>query len=108
MGIVAPWAVVMALQAYKHGIQPKQMPEPFWFFWATAAFGVAGLVAMGNERLGTVLAWGLLVGSFVYSYQSQKTKTEQAVKNSNPSAQQIVGSQPFNPFQNRSSGTQAI
>jgi len=90
----------MGLQAYKHGVQPKQMPEPYWFFWASAAFAVSGIVAMGNERLGIVLAWGLLIGSLVYSYQSEKDKEVQATKNGNPSAQQVTGAQPYNPFQN--------
>jgi hypothetical protein len=90
----------MGLQAYKHGIQPKQMPEPYWFLLATAAFAVSGIVAMGNERLGIVLAWGLLVGSLVYSYQSEQDKQKTATQKGNPTSQQLTGAAPYNPFQN--------
>lgn len=98
----------MGLQAYKFGVKPGQMPEPYHFLWATVGFAVSGILAMGNERLGVVLAWGLMIGAFVYSYQTDKQQEENATKNGNPSSQQLIAAQPFNPFQNRSTGNQAI
>jgi hypothetical protein len=98
----------MALQAYEHGIKKGQMPEPYWFFWGTAAFGVAGIVAMGNDRLGTVLAWGFLIGAFVYQVNQGQKQEKNATQNGNPSAQQITAGRAYNPFQNRSTGNQAI
>jgi hypothetical protein len=88
MGIALPWAVLMAVQAYKHGIaaQPPQMPEPYWFFYGSAAMGVAGLVAMANQRLGVVMAWAFLIGAMVYSYQTDKTTAKTKAANANPTA----------------------
>jgi hypothetical protein len=82
----------MFTQAYKHGIapapvgSPPRMPEPYYFFWGSAAMGIAGLVAMANQRLGVVMAWGFLLGAMVYNYESNKQQTQQKTANANPSA----------------------
>lgn len=86
MGIAFPWAILMGVQIYKHGIQAKQMPEPFYFIYGTAAMGIAGIVAMANERLGLVLAWGLLLGAAIYQYDSSKNAAQTATANANPSS----------------------
>jgi hypothetical protein len=88
VGIAIPWVILMATQAYRHGIAttPPQMPEPYWFFWGSAAMGLAGVVAMANHRLGVVLAWGFMLGALVYNYETNKTQAAQTTANTNPSA----------------------
>lgn len=82
----------MAGQAYKHGIatSPPQMPEPYWFFWGSAAMGLCGVVAMANARLGVVLAWGIMLGALVYNYEQGKTNAAQTVANANPTGQALT------------------
>jgi hypothetical protein len=94
VGIALPWAILMVVQAYRHGIAttPPQMPEPYWFFWGSAAMGVAGVVAMANDRLGLVLAWGFMLGAIVYQYQTGQTTAQKKAANTNPSAAGINSS----------------
>ena len=94
MGIAFPWVILMATQAYRHGIGLKDakgnttpaMPEPYWFFWGSAAMGIAGVVAMANARLGLVMAWGFMLGAMVINYQTSKTTAATTAANANPSA----------------------
>lgn len=94
MGIAVPWALLMFVQAYRHGIAASdgkggtapRMPEPFYFFWGSAAMGIAGLVAMANARLGLVMAWGFMLGAMVYSYQTTKDTNAAKTANTNPTA----------------------
>jgi hypothetical protein len=89
----------MFAQAYTHGIALKdkngkstpQMPEPYWFFWGSAAMGVAGLVAMANARLGLVMAWGFMLGAMVYKYQDSKTKAAQTTAQTTATAKLVAG-----------------
>jgi hypothetical protein len=53
--------------------------------------GVAGVVAMANARLGLVMAWGFMLGAFVWDYQNQKKVTATTAANTNPSAAAISG-----------------
>jgi hypothetical protein len=84
----------MAMQAYRYGFGVKDskgnaapvMPEPYHFLWGSTAMGIAGLVAMANARLGLVMAWGFMLGAFVWDYQNQKTLTASTAANANPSA----------------------
>jgi hypothetical protein len=91
VGIALPWAILMGVQAYRHGITttPPQLPEPYWFFWGSAAMGIAGVVAMANQRLGVIMAWGFMLGAMVYTYQTDKTKAAQTAANTNPTASAI-------------------
>ena len=90
----------MIVQAYVHGFGVKdsddnpapRMPEPYYFVFATIAFAVTGLISLGNERLGVVLAWGTLLGTLVYNYDTGKKITADAAKNANISAAQITTS----------------
>ena len=91
MGIALPWALLMGVQAYRHGIKQNKMPEPFYFIWGTAGIlGICGIVAMADKRVGIVLAWGLLIGAGVVDYNTRHKIKETATKNANPTAQQIV------------------
>lgn len=98
MGIALPWAILMFAQAYTHGVaatdgkggSAPHMPEPYWFFWGSAAMGIAGLVAMANQRLGVVMAWGFMLGAMVYKYQVGKTSAQQTAANANPSGRAIT------------------
>lgn len=88
----------MGVQAYRYGIKPdadgnRQMPEPFRFFWGTAAMGVCGIVATADKRVGIVLAWGLLIGAGVIDYNARKKATKKVISNANPSASQITTNQ---------------
>jgi hypothetical protein len=84
----------MAMQAYRYGIGVKdskgnstpQMPEPYHFLWGSTLMGICGVVAMANARLGLVMAWGFMLGAFVWDYQNQKTLTATTAANTNPSA----------------------
>jgi hypothetical protein len=84
----------MATTAYRHGIgledskgnSTPAMPEPYWFFWGSAAMGVAGVVAMANHRLGIVMAWGFMLSAMVINYQTSKTAAVTKAANTNPSA----------------------
>ena len=98
VGIAVPWAVLMFAQAYTHGIAASdgkggtapRMPEPYYFFWGSAAMGIAGVVAMANARLGLVMAWGLMLGAMVYKYQAAKDAAATTAANTNPSASAIT------------------
>lgn len=88
----------MGIQSYRYGIKPdangnRQMPEPFRFFWGSAAIGVCGIVAMADKRVGIVLAWGLLIGAGVIDYNTRKKKTKKVISNANPSASQVTYNQ---------------
>jgi hypothetical protein len=106
----------MAMQAYRYGIGVKdskgnvtpQMPEPYHFFWGSAAMGIAGLVAMANARLGLVLAWGWMLGAFVYDYQNQKTLTATTTANANPSAAGLTNPTNTSLTGQRSGGNQIV
>lgn len=92
----------MGVQAWRFGVKatPPQLPDPFHFFWGSAAMGICGAVAMANRRAGVVLAWGLLIGAMVANYNTAQTAKKTAAANANPSAQQIttrqVGTVPSN------------
>lgn len=95
MGLVLPWALLMGVQAYRYGIKPdadgnRKMPEPFHFFWGSAAMGICAVVAMADNRVGVVLAWGLLIGAAVVDYNKQGAAKKTAQSNANPSSQQIT------------------
>lgn len=84
----------MATQAWRHGIgvvdskgnpAPK-MPEPYYFFWGSVLIGFTGIVAMANQRLGVVMAWGFMLGALVYNYESSKQQAAKTQANSNPTA----------------------
>jgi hypothetical protein len=98
MGIAIPWAILMGIQAYKHGFAVKdqkgnptpKMPEPYWFFWGSASMGIAGAVAIFHARLGVVLAWGLLFGAMMYNYQASKTVPQLKQAQANPSGQALA------------------
>lgn len=90
--------MLMGVQAYRYGIKPdasgnRQMPEPFRFFWGSAAMGVCGIVGMADKRVGIVLAWGLLIGAGVIDYNSRKKTKKKIAANANPSASQITQNQ---------------
>jgi hypothetical protein len=94
VGIAFPWFILMATTAYRHGIGLKDakgnatpaMPEPYYFFWGSAAMGVAGVVAMANHRLGIVMAWAFMLSAMVYNYQTTKATAAIKAANTNPSA----------------------
>ena len=87
----------MMIEAYYNGFGAKdaqgnaapRMPEPYHFIFATISMSAAGLVALGNERLGVVLAWGMLLGAMVYNYEQGRSLKALALQNGNPSATQL-------------------
>jgi hypothetical protein len=79
----------MGVQAYRHGVKANQLPEPFYFFWGSAAFGICGVVAMANKNVGVILAWGLLLGAGIIDYSQRTNAQKTASKNANPSATQV-------------------
>ncbi len=106
----------MAMQAYRYGFAVKdpkgnatpQLPEPYHFWWGSAAIGVAGVVAMANARLGLVMAWGFMLGAFVWDYQNQKTLTASTAANANPSAAGLTNPTATSLTGKRSGGNQIV
>jgi hypothetical protein len=92
MNVFFPWAVIVAYQAYQHGYKQGKLPEPYYFIGATAAMGICAVVAQANEGFGTILAWGLVVGNFVYgSFQSTPANTEtQSASSPNTTGTQLL------------------
>jgi hypothetical protein len=77
MNVFFPWMVIVAYQTYQHGYKQGKFPEPYYFVGATAAMGICAIVAQANENFGTLLAWGLVVGNFVYgNFVSTAPNTE--------------------------------
>lgn len=67
MGVVIPWFILMSYQTYRYGIKPQQLPEPYHYIWGSAAMVVAGIAYQASPRVGTLLAWGLLIGALIAS-----------------------------------------
>lgn len=89
MGVIIPWVIAMGLQAYAHGINPKdrppQLPEPYWFIVPSLAFGAIGVLATANRRVGTLFAWALLIGALVADYTARQNAIADAkAKTSSP------------------------
>jgi|SRR6267142_4178918 len=84
----------MGVQAYRHGVKVNEMPEPFYFFWGSAAFGICGVIAMANRNVGVILAWGLLIGAGIVDYNQRTNAQKSARVNSNPSANQLSTARP--------------
>ncbi len=90
-GIVVPWVILIAFDAWAYGYERKQLPEPFRFFWGTVAMGLAGIVAQADDRVGTLFAWALLAGAFAAYYNENQTLSPKALANK---AQTTGGTQP--------------
>lgn len=67
MNVVAPWLLLMGFLAWKYGIQAGQLPAPYRFLGGTGLMAFAAIVAEANSTIGTLLAWGFLLGALVYT-----------------------------------------
>jgi hypothetical protein len=68
----------MAYQIYTKGVKENKMPEPYNFMWGSMAMGLCALLNIFDSRVGTALAWAVLIGATIANQTKGKAATGSA------------------------------
>lgn len=101
---VVAWMIGAAYISYRWGWQCKMLPLPHRYLALTAFTSISAIVAMANETVGALFAYGSLLGMVIYGYQTGQLATDKT-----PKCDKVTPSGPGSPKNqgnNRSSGSQ--
>lgn len=91
---IVAWMIGAAYISYRWGWQCKMLPLPHRYIALTAFTSISAIVAMANETVGALFAYGSLLGMVIYGYQTGKIAI-----NEKPKCDSVKSSGPGSPKQ---------
>lgn len=98
---VIAWFVGAAYITYRYGYQCKMLPKPHRYIGLTAAISIASIIGYGNQTVGTLFAYAVMLSAMLYGETHKSDITCDSVNPVNISTGQSSNTQQSGGFTGR-------